>query len=216
MHPGPVAPRAQRWRRLTVQTVIAFGLGLGVLVAAVGAGRLPARVRADLQTALGPTWSREPVVARAATQLRRFVAARSWGAVIAMLPSSPAPKRPLRFLPPADPEVVLWSYGWYRASPQRYRFHAETLLRVDAGAPVRAPAAATVVRWVPGRVTLSVGNGWEVTLAGLVGGRPTRRVHRGQVLGTALHDRLEVSAAQDGIPVSPSLSFLYGSALAGP
>jgi murein DD-endopeptidase MepM/ murein hydrolase activator NlpD len=207
-------PRPHRWHRLRIQTVVAVALGAAVLAGEAGAGRVPAMVRHDAAWVLGPAWSREAAVKQAEAGLERFVAARSWGAVVALMTAASSSSA-AAWIPPVAGETVLQPFGWQRLTGDRWAFSSAEVLAVPAGAPVRAPAQGLLARVGPTTLRISVGD-TAIVFHGLSPSGRAGAVRAGQVVGWTTGRRLQVTAWRSGIPVNPALPSLYGAALGRP
>jgi hypothetical protein len=205
----------RRWHRLRVQTVLAVALGAAVLAGEVGSGRVPAAVRHDAAWVLGPAWSREAGVQEAEGALDRFVAARSWGAVVALMTAA-APRPSARaWVPPVVGETLLLPFGWRQDAGGRWIFSSVDVLGVPPYAPVRAPAPGRLARSGPEALRITVGD-TVIVFGGLHPSVAAGPVRAGQVVGWTTGRRLRVSAWRSGIPVNPALPSAYGPAFERP
>jgi murein DD-endopeptidase MepM/ murein hydrolase activator NlpD len=198
--------RSKRWSVATLQAAAAAVLLAGWVGLGVVRTPLAVAVRHRVVWVL----SQDPLAPRVAlTALERFVAARSWGAVLdfgrrlaAQLPLTGS-------VAPVPDGRLVDAFGWHRDGTG-YQFEAGAVLEGPVAGPVLASTAG-IVRIATGTVWIAANRTTEVGYQGVTGLAVHSReyVQVGQVLGRS-SGRVTVLVDEAGFPVNPSTTPYLG------
>lgn len=203
--PSPVG-RSKRWPVATLQTA-----GAAVLLAGwVGLGVVRTPAAAWVRGRVVWVLSQDPLAPHVAlSALERFVAERSWGAVLDFGRRLAARLPVAGSVAPVPDGHVVETFGWHQ-DRAGYQFESGVVLKGPAAGPVLASTAG-VVQIAAGTVWITATRTTEVGYQGVtaLAVHPQEHVQVGQVLGHSA-GRVTVLVEEAGFPVNPTTTPYLG------